>query len=378
VYASEGERLYALDLDPDSGALQRVAMLELPHPVQYGAFRADGRFLYLSVSDREARHLVVAVALDPSTGTPQMHGAAVAAEAGRAVHLSVDAPGRHLLLAHPQTERLTVLALNADGTLGEWLAPFEEGLGFFAHQAELAPGGAGLVACALGADATDDTPEKPGTLTAFRYEAGRLTRTGRTEVGPGLGPRHLAYGRSRVYVVLERGNRLAVYDYAGGTLAGAPRFLVSTLRRPHDVRPAQRAGAVHFHPNGRWLYVTNRANATVDAGADEAARAVFAGGENAIALFVVDEATGEPRLDAHFDTLGIEPRTFALDPAGRFLIVANHSTLDKWDAGGQPRAIPRSHVVYAIGADGHLELRHKYDRRDGDLSWIGAPPRLSG
>ena len=371
VYASEGKSLHAFALDPESGALTRVGSLELPELVQYGALEATGRFLYLSLSDRQERHLVMAVALDPATGVPRLHGAPLTAEAGRVIHLSVDAAGAFLLLAHPQAQRLTAIALEPDGRLGGWLTTSEE-TGFFAHQAALDPESRGLVACALGADATDQAPERPGELRAFRCERGRLTATGRVTLEPGLGARHLVYGGGRAYVVLERGNRLAVYDYSDGRLAATPRFVVTTLRDPARLRPAQRAGAIHFHPNGRYLYVSNRANATVPAVAGEATVPIFAGGENAIALFSVDPETGEPHLTAHADTLGIEPRTFTIDAGGRFLVVANHSTLDKLDADGRTRAIPRSHVVYRIAEDGRLELLHKYDRTDGDLFWIGA------
>jgi 6-phosphogluconolactonase (cycloisomerase 2 family) len=374
VYASEGKSLHAFALDPESGALTRVGTLELPELVLYGAVDSTARFLYLSVSDRRERHLVMAVALDPATGLPSLHGAPLTCETGRVIHLSIDAAGAFLVLAHPQAQRLTVIALEPDGRLGRWL-PASEEAGFFAHQAQLDPGSRGLVACALGADATDQATERPGELRAFGYELGRLTATDRVVLAPGLGARHLAYGDGRVYVVLERGNRLAVYDYAAGRLAATPRFVVGTLHDPDRVRPAQRAGAIHFHPNGRWLYVSNRANATMPAAAGDATAPVFAGGENAIALFVVDPRTGEPRLTAQADTLGIEPRTFTIDARGRFLVVANHSTLDELDADGRPRAIPRSHVVYRIAGDGRLERLHQYDRTDGDLFWIGAVGR---
>jgi hypothetical protein len=153
-------------------------------------------------------------------------------------------------------------------------------------------------------------------------------------------------------------------------LAEEPRWLVPTLADPTRVRPAQRAGAIHLHRNGRWLYVTNRANAT----RTEDGGPVFVGGENNIALFVLDVATGEPRLAGHFDTGGIEPRTFTIDSTGTFLVVANHSTLGVRTARGDAAAVPRSWVVYRIGDDGGLALVRRYDRRIADLFWIGAAP----
>jgi 6-phosphogluconolactonase (cycloisomerase 2 family) len=373
VYASEGRTLHAFALDAATGALVLVADLELPELVQYGAFAASGRFLYLSISDRAARHFVAAVALDGATGAPRLCGAPMATEAGRVIHLSIDRAAEHLVLAHPETPHLMVLELRGDGTLGTWRSgPPHAMTGFFTHQAQLDPESGGLVACALGADAVGDRAEQRGELTAFFYRDGTLTPSDRVVLPSGSGARHLVYGHGLAYVVLERGNCLAAYPYASGRLSTEPRFVTSTLRDPSNVRPAQRAGAIHFHPNRRYLYVTNRANAVTSVDVDGARTSVFAGGENAIALFDVKPSTGEPHLVGHFDTLGIEPRTFAIDPSGGYLVVANHSTLDKIDAAGRLRPIPRSYVAYRIEADGSLELRHKLDRREGDLFWVGS------
>jgi 6-phosphogluconolactonase len=291
---------------------------------------------------------------------------------GRVIHLDVDGRAEHLALAHPQARRVSVIALRDDGTLGDPVAqPGPTDTGFFAHQARFDPEDRGLVACAMGRDASGDTPEEPGELTAFRYRRGLLTHTARVRLGPGLGPRHLEFAHGRVYVAVERGNRLAVLDYADGVLAATPSFMVATLADPATVRPLQRAGAIHFHPNRRWLYLTNRANAAVERESGGDTARVYVGGENDVALFHVDSASGEPRLAGHFETQGIEPRTFTIDPTGAYLIVANHSTLDALDADGRVRAIPRSWVVFRIGDEGRLTLVQKYERFTADLFWIG-------
>jgi len=357
VYASEGRALHAFALDLETGALSLSSSATLPEIVQYAAVDARRRILYISASDRDTRHLVVALAIDPRTGELRPHGDPVVPADGRVIHLCADGEGRHLVLAHPTTHRLSVLALQGDGSLGAPVAQAEDmDTGFFAHHAKLDPEGGGLVACALGADATSTAAEKPGVLTAFRYERGVLARTGRVALGPGLGPRHLEYAHGRIYVAVERGNRLAVFDYAGGVLAPAPRFVVGTLAAPASVRPSQRAGAIRLHPNGCWLYVTNRANAADASGA-------FAGGENNLALFHVDPQTGRPETRGHFETGGVEPRTFTIDPTGRFLIVANHTTLG---------ALPRRWTVFRIDDAGRLERVHDYDRATADLFWIGS------
>ena len=86
-----------------------------------------------------------------------------------------------------------------------------------------------------------------------------------------------------------------------------------------------------IHPNGRFLYVTNRA----DGVATQDGQAIWAGGENSIAVFALAERTGEPRLMQHLSSEGIEARTFAVDPSGTVLIVAMRRGVAGRDEGMQ-------------------------------------------
>ena len=54
---------------------------------------------------------------------------------------------------------------------------------------------------------------------------------------------------------------------------------------------------------------------------------VFAGGENSIAVFSINQSTGEPTLIQNIDGRGTTLRTFALDPSGRMLVAASQSAL---------------------------------------------------
>ncbi|HTV20266.1 MAG TPA: beta-propeller fold lactonase family protein, partial [Polyangiaceae bacterium] len=201
---------------------------------------------------------------------------------------------------------------------------------------------------------------------------GQLTHRQTVLPGPGLGARHLDYRGDQVFVAMERGNRLFTYRYRDGVLDEHPEFDVSTLRDPDHARVGQRAGAIHLHPNGRYLYVTNRAARTESVTLGGRAVDVLAGGENDIALFALDPGSGEPRPVAHFETRGIEPRTFTLDPSGRFSIVANQSSRNVLDASGTLRVVPRSVVVFAVDDEGRLNFRHEYEFAQGELFWIGA------
>jgi hypothetical protein len=113
---------------------------------------------------------------------------------------------------------------------------------------------------------------------------------------------------------------------------------------------------VHVHPDGRTVYVANRASDTVEF----AGQRVFAGGENSLAVFAIDQATGEPNLIQSIDTHGIHPRTFHIDPSGRLLAVAHIMGLQVRD-GDAVRDVPARLSLFRIGPDGKLSFARAYD-----------------
>jgi 6-phosphogluconolactonase len=64
---------------------------------------------------------------------------------------------------------------------------------------------------------------------------------------------------------------------------------------------------IAIHPNGKWLYASNRGNDT-------------------IAVFEVEPGKGTLRLVADVPTGGKEPRHFAIDPAGKYLLAENQNS----------------------------------------------------
>ena len=117
---------------------------------------------------------------------------------------------------------------------------------------------------------------------------------------------------------------LQVYEMSkDGTLSSKPVFSKNTLAAPSEIQPQdlEETGTVHVHPNGRFVYTANRGTGTVEFQGKQ----VFAGGENNMAVFGLNQATGEPTLIQNIDTHGMIPRTFALDPSGRILVAANQS-----------------------------------------------------
>jgi 6-phosphogluconolactonase len=119
------------------------------------------------------------------------------------------------------------------------------------------------------------------------------------------------------------------------------------------------------HPSGTTVYLSNRANATVDFNEQR----VFRGGENNIAVFSINPSTGEPTLIQHADPQSFHVRTFSIDPSGRILVAASINDMNVRD-GDTVRRVPAALTVFRIGAHGNLAFVRKYDiALEGKLQW---------
>jgi hypothetical protein len=140
------------------------------------------------------------------------------------------------------------------------------------------------------------------------------------------------------------------------------------VQKPGKSGHRQMVGTVHVHPNGRYVYVANRADATVEF----AGQQVLGDGENSFACFAIDQNSGEPTLIGHADTHGIHCRTFSIDPSGR-LLVAAHILGGNVRDGDRVRAVPACLSLFRIGDDGLLTFVRKVDIDIGNknMFWMG-------
>ncbi len=380
VYASVGPELTQYDLDIENATLSKRGAVTLPANVHYAWPHASRQFLYVASSDSASgiggpvgqRHNVTAFRIDPASGALTPHGDPIALPT-RPIHITSDIPSRNLLVAYSNPSGLRVYRVNPDGTLGAEVAqPGAIDYGIYGHQVRVSLDNRLVILVTRGHDAAAGKPEEPGALKVFHYENGSLNNE--VSVAPGggygFGPRHLDFHPAKpwVYVSLERQNRLDMFAIDGDRLSGAPLFSKGTLGEPGNIRGRQAAGTVHVHPNGRFVYVANRASSTVGEGAQR----VFAGGENTLAAYAIDPATGEPSPIQHVDTRGIHCRTFHIDPSGQILVAAHIMGLPVKD-GATIREMPACLSVFRIGADGKLDFARKYDVDVGNrqMFWMG-------
>jgi 6-phosphogluconolactonase len=377
-YASVGPELSLFDVDVAAAALQKRATVILPANVQYAWPHPSTRYLYVVSSDggpglSGTTHCANAFRIDPISGELKPHGEPQPLPS-RPIHTSIDASGKYLLTAYNDPSNVTVHGINGDGAIGGPVRqPGKLDAGIYAHQIRTTPGNRTAILVTRGNNAADGKPEDPGALKVFTFNRGTLTNLASIAPGTGLGfgPRHLDFHPTQpwVYVSIERQNKLYAYKLqSDGALERDPMFVKNTLADPAAVNPGQGAGAIHVHPNGRFVYLTNRNQ-------DEVAlegRKVFNGGENNIAVFVIDAKTGEPTLRQTIEGYGIQLRTFGIDPSGRLLAAASIKPLLVRD-GTAVKTLTTGVMIYRIADDGKLTFVRKYDvdTSKGQQFWSG-------
>ena len=376
-YQSIGPELARYDIDVDGAALVRRDSVTTPGAnVQYVWPHPSKKFLYVVSSDGGpgtipgTRHVATAFRIDPASGALTPHGD-IAPLPSRPVHCSVDRSGEYLLTAYNYPSNITVHRIKPDGTLGEQVPPREKlDVGIFAHQVLTTPGNRTAIMVTRGNNPEANRPEDPGALKVYAFKDGVLSNLASIQRGNGLGfgPRHFDICPSQPWLFLsvERQSELHVYKLNDdGTLPRDAMFIRNALADRANHAPTQMAGAIHIHPNGRFVYMTNRNSGTEEIGG----RKVFKGGENNVAVFSIDPATGEPTLIQNIEAQTIHLRTFAIDPSGRLLIAASILPMAMRDGSTMPAAL----VVYRIGADGKLTFARKVDVDTGRFMqfWTG-------
>jgi 6-phosphogluconolactonase len=383
LYASVGPTLTHYDVNVTAAELSRRSSVTLPANVQYAWPHASRQYLYVATSNSSPglggvvgdTHHVSAFKLDP-TGALAPHGQPIPLPS-RPIHLTTDKPSECVLVAFNNPSAVRVYRINRDATLGEEV-PQPEAIdpGVYAHQVRVTHNNRLAILVTRGNDPANGKPEDPGALKVFTYRDGRLTNAASVAPngGYGFGPRHLDFHPSQpwVYVSLERENKLDLFMLDGDSLSPMPRFHKETLARPDHILSRQAAGTVHVHPNGRVVYVANRADTTTEVDGQK----VFVGGENNLATYTINQETGEPTLIAHTETQGIHCRTFHIDPSGRLLVAAHIRPLNVKE-GGTVHIVPACLSVFRIGNDGRLDFVRKYDVDVGNhtMFWMGMVSR---
>ncbi|AIS86588.1 3-carboxymuconate cyclase [Burkholderia pseudomallei] len=321
TYTGSGsDGIYVYRFDTDSGRVSPVSSAKAENPSYLVASR-DGRHVYAvnelpgDAGPASVRGGVSAFDFDAKTGALKFVNR-VSAQGNDPCYLSLSPDGRYLVVANYSVASdpggsFSVFPVEATGALGAAvLNVHHEGTGpvkgrqdgAHVHSIVFSPDGKYLFVQDLGAD----------KLYSYRYTPdGSRGLIGPTEsrytlAKAGSGPRHLVFGANGrfAYVTNELNASVDVYRYDDGRLAHVETVPMTAPGFAGKVG----GGALHLSPDGRFLYATNRGDA------------------NDIVIYAVNAADGKLTLVGRQSSLGKTPREFAIDPSGKWLIVGNQDS----------------------------------------------------
>jgi 6-phosphogluconolactonase len=392
LYSGVGTELTHYDVDVDAATLTKRGSVKMPGAIQYAWPHPSRRYLYVSSTTGGAGytggpglsgnvHSLAAFRVGP-TGELTPRGDMVGLR-WRPIHTSVDIAGEYVLVAYNFPAGFSVHRIKDDGTLGDEVTqPDNLEKGIYFHQIRATPGNKTILVVARGNNPEGSKPEDPGSLHVYGFKNGVFSNIRKIAPngGYGFGPRHLdIHPAGFVYVSIERQNQLYVYKMTpDGDLNPEALFVKSSLIDPEHRFPVQGAGPIHMHPEGRFVYQGNRSGIAARAVAgveDVGGKMVFSGGESDIAVYAINQQTGEPTAIQHADIHAAHPRTFSID-AGAKLLVAGSLAPTAVRDNGKVMDVAAGLSVFRIGPDGKLDYARKYDIDVGGFTqwWSGMIP----
>jgi 6-phosphogluconolactonase len=305
--------IYHLQLDPATGKLSDpVVAAETVNP-SYLAIAPSHRFLYCigEVDNFEGSHkgVVSAFSIDPTTNDLTLLNHQPSGGGGPC-YIALDKDGRNAIVNNYGTGSVESLPIGPDGRLGDPVSVIQHvgtgpdktrQEGPHAHSINFDPANRFALACDLGLD----------KIFVYRFDAAKGTLTPNdppfVATAPGSGPRHLAFGTTGrfAYVAQEMARSVAAFAYDADKGVLTPIQSISAM--PDDAPKGGSAADIHVHPNGKFLYSSDR-------------------GSDTIAIFSIDPQTGKLTAAGRQSTMGKTPRNFAIDPTGTYLIAANQGS----------------------------------------------------
>ncbi|MBD3266742.1 beta-propeller fold lactonase family protein [bacterium] len=314
TYAANSDPgIYVYRLDSRKGSLHLLREVSGCKNPSFLAIAPSHEFLYAvnesgQYKDRDSG-AVTAFALDKSTGALAYLNEQPSHGRGPC-HVTVDRSGRWVLCANYGGGSAAAFPIFEDGKLGKASSVVRhEGSSVhprrqtkaYAHSINLSPDNRYAYVADLGMDKT--------MIYRFDDKAGTLEANEPSHFAsfPGSGPRHFTFHPNGRLAFLIEELRCTVtamrYDAASGGLARVQT--ISTL--PLSFDRSNTCADIHVHPNGRFVYGSNR-------------------GHDSIVIYAVDPETGRLSFVGHESVRGIRPRNFNIDPTGSYLFAANQVT----------------------------------------------------
>ncbi|WP_042351158.1 lactonase family protein [Bacillus massiliigorillae] len=294
--------LYTFTLDTEKQTLSNTTVAaELEKPT-YVAISKDNKYLYSLIKKGDSSG-VASYSINPQTGALSFINSQVS-EGVPPCHISLNKNNdtiftanyhRSIIEAYPVINgELQPVAAVAQH---EGNGPHERQEKAHAHFAGFTPDEQYVVSIDLGAD----------QINTFSFKENTFTKLHTLSTRPGSGPRHITFhpNGKYAYVMTELSSEVIVLAYNAENGSFKEIQYISTL--PAEFTGNGQGSAIHISSDGRYIYAGNR-------------------GSDDIAVFSVNDSTGELTLVENVSTEGNWPRDFALDPTEKFLIASNQES----------------------------------------------------
>jgi 6-phosphogluconolactonase len=297
----------------DTGELTKPQfLLEAPAPAFY-VFDSTNKHLYVSNSidtfEGKPEGTISSYSVDAKTGALKLLNSKLAGGADPSF-ISLDKTEKFAFVANYRGGNISAHAVLPDGSFGERTA-FVQHTGSsvhpqrqtrpYAHSIINDPSNRFLLVPDLGVDKVFiyKFDEKTGAITPNDPPA--------LVVPPGSGPRHVRFHPNGkwVFVICEISSTVLACEWDGTRGALTQKQVISAL--PADFKGTSTSAELEIHPNGKFAYASNR-------------------GHESLAVFAIDQASGQLSLIQHISSAGKTPRNFAIDPTNKWLIVTNHGS----------------------------------------------------
>jgi 6-phosphogluconolactonase len=311
---NDSQGIYVSRMDLSSGKLTPAVLAAKTANPSFLAAHPSRRYLYsvneLSRFEGQDSGAVSAWAINRPAGVLQCLNQRPSGGPGPC-HLTVNKSGSSVLVANYGGGSVGSVAINEDGSLGR-MTSFHQHQGSsvdprrqegpHAHSINLDRENRFAMVADLGLD----------RILVYQFERamGNLVPGppfAEPRVTPGAGPRHGCFhpNGNYAYVIHELDSTVTAFRYDADE--GALESLQTVATLPDAFEGENHTAEVAIHPNGKFLYGSNR-------------------GHDSIAVFAIDLASGKMTLVQVESTRGKTPRNFAIDPSGSYLLAANQGS----------------------------------------------------
>ena len=307
VRSSEG--IYVYEFNRDSMKMNLIQTVDHLKNPSYLTLAPNGKFLYAAngetVNDSMNFGSISAYAVDASTGK-LTHINDKSSYGSDPCHIQIDHGGKSLFISNYNNGRLVFYNLKADGSISDNYRIFQDTgksvnparqESAHVHSTLVSPNDKYVYVDDLGLD----------KIMIFRYDSSSASMDPGdppyVATLPGAGPRHMALHPNLpyLYLIQELSNNVSVFSLQN---EAAPVMIQTLSALPEHYDSVNDAADIHVLPSGNFVYSSNR-------------------GQNTIAIFKVDPATGRITRTGEHSCGGNWPRAFLVDPEGQFLFVAN-------------------------------------------------------